>query len=87
MITFTYTKESGDVSERVACVVSKPKPNYLMIDCTQLSEAERDVVEEIVLEYNEAMSAAWSNLQSQLPKPGLIKSFKTEGVANLAGVV
>lgn len=57
MISFTYTKPNGEVSERTALVLSKPSENYLMLDLSDLDSDEIDYLEQRVAEYESARKA------------------------------
>jgi hypothetical protein len=72
MISFTYTKPSGEVSNRVALVLSKPSDNYLMLDLSDLDSDEIDYLEQRVEQYESERKA----LLNKFNFDPYIKSFK-----------
>ncbi len=72
MIAFTYTKPTGEVSERVAIVLSKPSENYLMLDLSDLDADEIDYLEQRVAQYQSKQKA----LLEEFNFAPYMKSFK-----------
>jgi hypothetical protein len=50
---FTYTKDNGDISNRVAVMVSSPRENYLVYDVTDFTDKELHRLE-VALDHAEA---------------------------------
>ena len=45
---FTYTKDNGEVSERLAVIVSEPRKNYLVYDISSFEPQEVELLENIL---------------------------------------
>jgi hypothetical protein len=77
MINFTYTKDNGNTSERLALVISEPTDNYLMLDLSDLDAGEIDYVEQQF----EAFMAERKALLSKYKLSTYVKSFKGKGIS------
>jgi hypothetical protein len=79
---FKYTKDSGDISEREVIVISKPHPNYLCYDVSNLSEDEINYLTEVqerIAEHREACVLEYEHVTGKhLNK--LFRSFKPGGI-------
>lgn len=80
---FTYTKDSGEVSERTVLVIAEPKTNYLMYDVSKLEpediEALRDIFDNVEEIRDELLRDFEDNTGIKLNS--LWRSFKPEGIA------
>ena len=78
----TYTKDSGDVSQRAVIVVARPRDNYLMYDVSKLSdEAVEALVNAVKMaeEYRDNCIADFE-LVTGIKQASLWRSFKPGGV-------
>jgi hypothetical protein len=80
MITFTYTKPNGDISERVGIVIQKPTDNYSILDVTELTDEERELVQD---NYNQYLSEL-RQLRADLLLNSFWKNFKSERMTDLS---
>jgi hypothetical protein len=73
---FTYTKDSGETSERKCIEISAPRKNYLMLDVTKLSEEElAEVVDAI-----DFADSARDDIMATVSDLVAWKTFKPEGM-------
>jgi hypothetical protein len=78
MLKFTYTKANGTVSERVGLIVKPAEVNDLIMDLTDLSDQERNRVENDWNEYkllHEALLDKFSFVK-------YFKNFKPSGISD-----
>ena len=79
----TYTKDNGDISNRIVAVVAEPKDNYLAYDISDFSEEEIKMFthylesvdtyrEETLKEFEDITGKKISNLWRSF-KPGGVK--------------
>lgn len=80
---FTYTKENGDVSDRVVVLLSQPSNNMLGIDITHLDEEESDNFIEEFKELKLAQRAQEAELLDKHDLKHNYRSFKLSGVSNI----
>ena len=80
MITFTYTKPDGTISERVGIVIQKPTDNYSILDVTELTDEERELVQD---NYNQYLSEL-RQLRADLLLNSFWKNFKSERMTDLS---
>lgn len=80
MIKFTYTKDNGDVSERVAIVLAKPSQNYLVLDISSVPPSELAYISEQL----EAYELAKKNMLKSFGLDKYVKSFKPAGMSNVS---
>lgn len=82
MLKFKYTKSSGEVTDRVGIVLTKPNYNYSILDITSVNEDEREYIEKLYLAYEAERKAL-------MKKYGLdmyFKAFKPEGISDVCTV-
>jgi hypothetical protein len=79
---FTYTKDSGETSNRLAIVVSKPRKNYLMYDVTDLNYDEIEYFRSMLAEIEGYRTQAELDFEKVTGKkvPTFWRSFKPEGI-------
>ena len=78
----TYTKDSGEVSQRKVIEVSKPRDNYLVYDVTKLTEDETAYFEKILQELEEDRNEAFGEFEAVtgIKINSLWRSFKPGGI-------
>jgi len=76
LANFTYTKSDGSQSERATIVIKHPQKNYLMLDLSDLTEAEQETVIHVMedVEYNK------NDAMSQIGDLIKWRTFKPEGI-------
>ena len=82
MITFTYTKSNGEVSSRKAVVISKPNPNYSMLDLSSVNEDELSSIIEII----EAYEKERNSLLEKYDLKRFYKNFKPNCITEVEGL-
>lgn len=80
-ISFTYTKDSGEISERVGLVVSKPSSNYQIIDLSEYvgDEVEINFMIEQVIQYQKELK----ELQAKYSISSHFRTFKAANMSNI----
>ena len=78
MLKFTYTKPTGEVSERVGLIVSSASKLDLMLDLSDCPVEEQFQIEQSWLEYK----AAREELEAKYSFKKYMKTFKPEGISN-----
>lgn len=79
-IKFTYTKSTGEVSNRTGVVLHKPTPNFLLVD---LSEYIGDEVEmNYMLEQVKQYETELKQLQARYSISSHCKAFKPDCMSN-----
>ena len=78
MLKFTYTKSNGDKSERMGLIVHQNSPLDLMLDLSELSEDERNKVENDWNEYKLMHEA----LLERFTFSKYMKTFKPSGISD-----
>ncbi len=79
---FTYTKDNGEVSERNAIIMAKPRTNYLVLDISKTDpQAYDDLINtfEEVEDYKQERIQVWEKFWG-LKFNDLWRSFKPEGI-------
>ena len=74
--TFTYTKTSGESSDRHAVVMSEPRKNYLMIDLSLLNSDEKEEVLATMQEIEEFRNSRMAEISDLVHW----RTFKPEGI-------
>lgn len=82
MITFTYTKPNGEVSFRKAVVISKPNPNYSMLDLSSIDEEELPSIIETVKAYEKERNS----LLEKYDLKRFYKNFKPNCITEVKGL-
>jgi len=79
---FTYTKDNGDVSDRIAIIVSSPRKNYLVYDVTNFTDNEIRLLQDAIEEADEYRSDCISEFEAITGKQlnRLWRSFKPGGI-------
>ena len=79
---FIYTKDNGDVSERLAMVVADPRKNYLMYDISSLDKTEIEVLKDTLFKVDEYRENCIKDFELITGKKlnSLWRSFKPEGI-------
>jgi len=79
---FTYTKDSGEQSHRLAAIMSEPYPHYRMLDLSELSVEEVSLVRSVLEEIDDFRQARMDDLSDMLGQNVnyLWRSFKKEGI-------
>lgn len=80
-ISFTYTKDSGDVSQRFGLVVSKPSNNYQIIDLSEYVDDEVEVT--FMLEQVAQYQKELKELQAKYSISSHFKAFKATNMSNI----
>ena len=78
----TYTKDSGEVSEREVIIVASPRDKYLVYDVTKLTEAEKGWLLKYMKEIDTYRDETFEELKSitGIRQNALWRSFKPEGI-------
>lgn len=78
----SYIKANGDFTRRQVIVVSKPNPNYLTLDVSNLSETDQVLLTEYLVEMDNARNEviAEFDLMTGNSYRSLWRSFKPEGI-------
>ena len=78
----TYTKDSGEVSERDVVVVSAPRENYLCYDITNLDDNERTILKHYLDSIEVYREETFEELKSitGIRLNALWRSFKPGGI-------
>lgn len=79
MITFSYTKITGEKTARTGIVISKPNKNWSILDISGLSKEEQKEFEEAYYDYEEKRKALFKSFN--LDK--YFKHFKEEGISEV----
>ena len=74
LVKATYTKDNGEVSERVLVIMSKPVTNVMALDVTALNEEKQNELNQFVAAQKEALNLKLKELGASW------KSFKPEGL-------
>lgn len=80
MIKFTYTKADGSVSERIAFVIAKPQPNFLVLDISNVPMNELELIADRLTKYQ----VAQKNMLKSFGLDKYVKSFKPAGMSNVS---
>jgi hypothetical protein len=79
---FMYTKDNGDVSERLAVIVSEPRKNYLVYDISKLEPKEVRLLEDALKQAEDFRDNCLADFELLTGKKvnSLWRSFKPEGI-------
>ena len=83
ILNFTYTKESGQTSNRVYMPVSTPNENYFGVDLTELDDEQ---VVAFALEYEVALKTFKDTTTSILAKHDLTHNYRYFNPNNMTNV-
>lgn len=80
--SMTYTKESGEVSNRDVIIVSAPRENYLCYDVTKLDDKERGMLIHYLDSIEAYRDETFAELKSVtgIRQNALWRSFKPGGI-------
>lgn len=83
ILNFTYTKESGETSNRVFMPIFVPTQNYFGVDLTELDDEQ---VVEFALEYESALQDFEMQVQKILAKHDLKRNYRNFNPNNMTDV-
>lgn len=78
----TYTKDSGDRSDRIIAVMSEPRQNLLAWDLTSLNPFDIDILHDTILEIETYRQECYRDFEDKtgIKLDSLWRSFKPEGI-------
>ncbi len=82
MIKFTYKKDSGEVTNRIGIVLSKPNKNFTILDLSSIAPEELEGYKQLFSEYE----LARKELLKVFALDSFVKSFKPEGINDVVSI-
>lgn len=83
LLNFTYTKDTGETSNRVLMPISTPSPNFFGVDLTDLDD---EAVVAFALEYEEALNEFKKKAAEILAKHDLTHNYRNFAEYNMSEV-
>ena len=79
---FTYTKDNGDISERIVIVVLEPRENYLVYDVSSFTEKELETFQNYLESVEVYRDETLQEFEQKTGKKvsTLWRSFKPRGI-------
>ena len=83
ILNFTYTKESGETSNRTLMPITTPSPNFFGVDLTDLDD---EAAVSFVLEYEAALNEFKKKTSDILVKHDLTHNYRTFAEYNMKDI-